>query len=100
MKRMLDTKIALVTGGNSGIGRASAILFTQKGAKVAITGRNAAEGEAVVAEITAGGGEAIFIQSDLTVAGPPQPRSRRSSRLGDASTVRSITRESAAADCY
>jgi NAD(P)-dependent dehydrogenase (short-subunit alcohol dehydrogenase family) len=71
MKRMLDAKIALVAGRNSGIGWASAILFAQEGAKVAITGRNAAEGEAAVAEIVAGGGEAIFIQSDLTLAGAP-----------------------------
>src|SRR5260370_34725748 len=71
MKRMLGTQIALVTGGNSGIGRDSASLFAQEGAKVAITGRNAAEGEAAVAGIVAGGGEAIFMQSDLTLAGAP-----------------------------
>jgi NAD(P)-dependent dehydrogenase (short-subunit alcohol dehydrogenase family) len=60
MKRMLDAKIALVTGRNSGIGRASAILFAQEGARVALTSRNAAEGEAVVAEVVGGGGEAIL----------------------------------------
>jgi NAD(P)-dependent dehydrogenase (short-subunit alcohol dehydrogenase family) len=61
---LLDGKVALVTGGTSGIGQVSALLFAKEGAKVAITGRRAEAGQEIVAEITKAGGEALFIQAD------------------------------------
>ena len=62
---LLEGKVTLVTGGTSGIGAASALLFAAEGAKVVLTGRRAAEGDAVVAQIKAAGGEATFVQADL-----------------------------------
>ena len=64
----LADKVALITGGTSGMGRATAVLFAQEGASVAITGRNEARGQEVVAEIEQAGGTAIFVRSDVRFA--------------------------------
>ena len=64
----LENKAALITGGTSGIGEATAVLFAKEGAKVAITGRNDKRGEAVAERILSDGGEAIFIRADVRKA--------------------------------
>jgi NAD(P)-dependent dehydrogenase (short-subunit alcohol dehydrogenase family) len=61
----LDGKIALVTGGTSGIGKATAIEFARAGAKVVLSGRREKEGAQVVAEIKKLGGEAAFVRADV-----------------------------------
>ena len=61
-------KVALITGGTSGIGRATALLFAREGARVAITGRDEARGREVVADIEQAGGTAIFVRSDVRLA--------------------------------
>ncbi len=62
----LVEKTALVTGATSGIGRATALAFAREGARVVVAGRREKEGQDVVAEIVAAGGEAIFVRADVT----------------------------------
>jgi NAD(P)-dependent dehydrogenase (short-subunit alcohol dehydrogenase family) len=61
----LEGKVAIVTGATSGMGRDSAKLFAAEGAKVVVTGRNEERAKAVVDDIKAAGGEAIFVIADM-----------------------------------
>jgi len=59
-------KVALVTGGATGIGRATALAFGRRGATVVVAGRRRAEGEEAVAALEAIGATACFIATDVT----------------------------------
>lgn len=63
----LEDKIAIITGGNSGIGEATAKLFAKEGATVVITARRENELKRVADEITADGGRCSYIPGDVTV---------------------------------
>ena len=65
MQTSFENKVVLITGATSGIGKISALAFAKAGAKVIVSGRREAEGQAVVAEIKAAGGEATFVKADV-----------------------------------
>jgi NAD(P)-dependent dehydrogenase (short-subunit alcohol dehydrogenase family) len=62
----LAGRVALVTGGASGIGRATALLLAARGARVVVADLDAEQGSGVVAEIAGAGGEAAFVTTDVT----------------------------------
>jgi NAD(P)-dependent dehydrogenase (short-subunit alcohol dehydrogenase family) len=69
MKKMrFEGKVCLVSGGSSGIGKATSLQLAREGGRVVIMNRDAEEGQAAVAEIRAAGGEALFIRTDVGVS--------------------------------
>src|SRR5437867_10121902 len=66
MNTSLKNKVALVTGGTSGIGEAAALQLAKTGAKVVVAGRRESEGQAVVQAIEKSGGKAIFVKTDVS----------------------------------
>jgi NAD(P)-dependent dehydrogenase (short-subunit alcohol dehydrogenase family) len=65
MEHLID-KVALVTGGGSGIGKAAALEFAKKGAKIALADINVEGGEQTAHQLVEAGGEAIFIKADIS----------------------------------
>jgi len=68
MPGQLDGKVALVTGGASGIGRATALTFASEGAKLVIADMNEEGGQQTAHMIIEQGGEAIFVTIDVSKA--------------------------------
>jgi NAD(P)-dependent dehydrogenase (short-subunit alcohol dehydrogenase family) len=82
MTKDLTGSTALITGGNSGIGRASALALAELGAHVVLSGRNAPRGEQVVAAIRAQGGSADFVTADLGDEASARQLARRATEIG------------------
>jgi NAD(P)-dependent dehydrogenase (short-subunit alcohol dehydrogenase family) len=78
-----NTSTALITGGTSGIGRATANKLAQLGIHVLVVGRNAERGKKTVDEIRATGGKADFIASDLQDAASAHDVAMKAIELGD-----------------
>lgn len=66
MATTFEGKVALVTGGTAGIGRETALLFARSGAKVVVAGRNESGGNETTDLIRSIGGEALYVQADVT----------------------------------
>ena len=62
----LHNKVAVITGAGSGIGRESALLFAREGARVVVADVNDDAGQAVVEELRAAGGEAVYVRADVS----------------------------------
>jgi NAD(P)-dependent dehydrogenase (short-subunit alcohol dehydrogenase family) len=68
MSTELRGKVAIVTGGTSGIGRETAVLFAKAGAKVVVAGRRDREGKETIDLLRAAGGDGLFVKTDVSRA--------------------------------
>ncbi|MDQ1106685.1 SDR family oxidoreductase [Nocardioides zeae] len=82
MEEQRDGRTAVVTGGTSGIGRALAVRLGQEGVRVVVAGRDERRGAAVVEEVTALGGRAEFVATDVTVDADVRRLAERASADG------------------
>jgi len=66
MSKRIENKVSIITGSGNGMGKATALLFAEEGAKVVVTDLNVKAGQAVADQINASGGDAIFIKCDIS----------------------------------
>lgn len=69
MSKDLQGKVAVITGGTTGIGRETAVVFAEQGAKVVVSGRREKEGNETLELVKKAGGEGIFVQCDVAKQG-------------------------------
>jgi NAD(P)-dependent dehydrogenase (short-subunit alcohol dehydrogenase family) len=77
MTAELQGKVGIVTGGTSGIGRDSAVLFAKAGAKVVVAGRRESEGKETMDLVRAAGGDGLFVKTDVSRASEVQALVRK-----------------------
>jgi NAD(P)-dependent dehydrogenase (short-subunit alcohol dehydrogenase family) len=92
MTDRLTGKTALITGATSNIGRAIAVEFAAQGAHVAVSGRNAERGAAVIAEIRGAGGRADFVAADLNGSAAAVTARSSTSGLGSPGSASRLAR--------
>jgi NAD(P)-dependent dehydrogenase (short-subunit alcohol dehydrogenase family) len=77
MNTDLHGKVVIVTGGTSGIGRDSAVLFAKSGAKVVVAGRREAEGNETLDLVRTAGSDGLFVKTDVSIAADVQTLVRK-----------------------
>ena len=81
MTGQFEGKVALVTGGNAGIGRAAVLAYAREGARVVVAARRVPDGEETVEEVRQAGGEAAFVRTDVSQAAEVEEMVKKSVEL-------------------